>query len=151
MAFGCSPLAVLSFVFASHQTDGEGLPDLDYSPAELPPLIEVAGRLCVALSYLPLPADLVRSDPSRRRGGRSCRPEHSDQRHCPGTQASLCQVMPFPPTLERSQRICMLDICGGVWYNMPGSAEKALVLSTIGVPRELVCRPHCRGPVPFAR
>jgi hypothetical protein len=44
-------------VFAYHDTDGEPLPEYDYTPRELPPLAEVAERLGVDLQYVPLPPD----------------------------------------------------------------------------------------------
>lgn len=48
-------------VFALHQTDGQPLPEVDYAPAALPPLADVAGRLGIAVQYLPLPADRLGS------------------------------------------------------------------------------------------
>ena len=44
-------------VFADHQTEGEELPVADYAPAEMPPLEDVARRMCIHVKYLPLPED----------------------------------------------------------------------------------------------
>jgi len=44
-------------VFGYDQTEGKELPAVDYAPAEMPPLAELADRLGVELNYLPLPAD----------------------------------------------------------------------------------------------
>lgn len=38
-------------VFPVHQTEGEPLPTIDYTPAEMPPLYEVAERLGVSVEY----------------------------------------------------------------------------------------------------
>jgi hypothetical protein len=42
-------------VFAHDQTEGEELPEVDYTPAELPPLAEVAENLGIDVTYAPLP------------------------------------------------------------------------------------------------
>ena len=42
-------------VFAHDQTEGEVLPEIDYTPTELPPLAEVAERLGIDVAYVPLP------------------------------------------------------------------------------------------------
>ena len=44
-------------VFADHQTEGEDLPDVDYAPAEMLPLEDVAHKLGVDVRYMPLPED----------------------------------------------------------------------------------------------
>ncbi|MBN1660248.1 MAG: hypothetical protein JXA93_17755 [Anaerolineae bacterium] len=44
-------------VFADHQTEGDPLPEVDYTPVELPPLADVARSLGVELTYQPLPSD----------------------------------------------------------------------------------------------
>ena len=44
-------------VFGISQTDGEDVPEVDYKPAELPPLIDVADRLGINVKYRPLPPD----------------------------------------------------------------------------------------------
>jgi hypothetical protein len=44
-------------VFGLDQTEGEPLPEADYTPAELPPLADVAERLGVTVHYQPLPPD----------------------------------------------------------------------------------------------
>jgi hypothetical protein len=48
---GFRPIAV----FADSQTEGEDLPEIDYSPRELPPLADVAERLGIDVTYIPLP------------------------------------------------------------------------------------------------
>jgi antirestriction protein ArdC len=42
-------------VFGLDQTNGEPLPEVDYTPAELPPLADVAERLGIDVVYQPLP------------------------------------------------------------------------------------------------
>jgi hypothetical protein len=44
-------------VFASHDTEGEELPEADCSPRDLPPLADVAERMGIDVSYVPLPLD----------------------------------------------------------------------------------------------
>lgn len=44
-------------VFAYHDTDGEPLPEVDYTPRELPPLVDVAERLSISITWQPVPAD----------------------------------------------------------------------------------------------
>ncbi|NBD36008.1 MAG: M48 family peptidase [Chloroflexi bacterium] len=44
-------------VFADHQTEGEPLPEFDYQPEALPPLVEVATSLGIPVTYEPLPPD----------------------------------------------------------------------------------------------
>ena len=44
-------------VFADHQTEGEDLPEVDYAPAEIPPLEDVARSMGIDVRYLPLPED----------------------------------------------------------------------------------------------
>jgi hypothetical protein len=44
-------------VFAYHDTEGEDLPEADYTPRELPPLVEAAKRLGVKITWQPTPAD----------------------------------------------------------------------------------------------
>lgn len=44
-------------VFADSQTEGDELPVVDHSPRELPPLVDVAQRLGIEVTYLPLPSD----------------------------------------------------------------------------------------------
>lgn len=44
-------------VFGLSQTDGEDLPEYDYEPAEMPPLMDVARRMGLDVSYQPLPED----------------------------------------------------------------------------------------------
>lgn len=44
-------------VFGLSQTDGEPLPEVDYQPVEMPPLMDVAERLGVDVQYMPLPED----------------------------------------------------------------------------------------------
>lgn len=44
-------------VFGISQTEGEEIPQPDYTPAELPPLADVAERLGVKVTYLPLAPD----------------------------------------------------------------------------------------------
>jgi hypothetical protein len=50
---GFRPVAV----FGYDQTDGEALPQVDYTPAELPPLADVSQRLGIQVTYVPLPSD----------------------------------------------------------------------------------------------
>src|SRR5690606_15517582 len=42
-------------VFAVEDTEGEPLPEVDYRPKDLPPLMEVAERLGVTVDYAPKP------------------------------------------------------------------------------------------------
>jgi len=42
-------------VFGVGDTEGRGLPTVDYKPVELPPLADVAKRLGIAITYQPLP------------------------------------------------------------------------------------------------
>ena len=44
-------------VFAAHQTEGEPLPEFEYQPEALPPLVEVAEGLNIPVTYEPLPPD----------------------------------------------------------------------------------------------
>jgi len=44
-------------VFALHDTVGKPLPQVDYTPATLPPLTDVAARLGVEVTWKPLPPD----------------------------------------------------------------------------------------------
>lgn len=44
-------------VFAYHDTDGEELLGADYEPGELPPLVDVAERLGIEVTWQPLPSD----------------------------------------------------------------------------------------------
>jgi hypothetical protein len=45
-------------VFAYHDTDGDPLAEeIDYTPKELPPLVDVAERLGISISWQPTPAD----------------------------------------------------------------------------------------------
>ena len=41
-------------VFPLSETDGEPMPEFDYSPADMPPLAEVAERMGVSVTYAPL-------------------------------------------------------------------------------------------------
>jgi hypothetical protein len=44
-------------VFPYHDTEGDPLPDSDFTPRQLPPLADVAARLGVTLTWQPLPPD----------------------------------------------------------------------------------------------
>lgn len=44
-------------VFAYADTEGEELAEMDYTPRELPPLVDVAERLSVSITWQPVPAD----------------------------------------------------------------------------------------------
>jgi len=44
-------------VFACHQTEGRDLPARDLTPVEAPPFADLAKRLCVKVTYEPLPSD----------------------------------------------------------------------------------------------
>ena len=44
-------------VFAAHQTEGEPLPEFEYQPPALPPLVEVATSIGIPITYEPLPPD----------------------------------------------------------------------------------------------
>jgi hypothetical protein len=44
-------------VFGYEQTEGEDLPEMGYTPAELPPLADVAERMGIDIRYVPLPPD----------------------------------------------------------------------------------------------
>jgi len=54
---GFKPVAV----FGYDQTEGEDLPEVDYAPRELPPLVEVAEWWGIQITFQPLPSDRLGS------------------------------------------------------------------------------------------